>query len=66
MKKLTRREAALVRHARRQAIENYERTTELKVIVNGHVLNRLTICQLRSINIAQHGINELTFFSPWP
>jgi len=46
-KKLTRREAALVREAKRKAIEDYEAFHWVRVHLNGQLLNFVTLRTLK-------------------
>ena len=52
-KKLSRREAALIRHAVKRAIEAYEKHTPIQIFVEGNIIRTMSIWTLRMQNQLQ-------------
>jgi len=68
MKKLSRREAALVRAARRKAIEEYEEWTWLEIQYSARLCTKMTLASLRELSeLNGFPANRLVVLlsSPW-
>lgn len=52
-RKLSKREASLVSHARRRAIRDYEEQQEITVSVEGQPLVKMNLLSLRMLNESQ-------------
>jgi hypothetical protein len=65
MKKLTKREAALVRNARKKAVEDYEQNHRIVVRAGGFVLHDTTLHTLRCYQnlgmVAEHSPANVQF-----
>lgn len=69
MKKLTRRESALVAHAKRRAVEDYKNHTWIRVLMlDGRLMHQTTLEYLRNLNILSgtHRPNMLLLDFSWP
>ncbi len=64
VKKLSRREAALVRNAKRKAIEEYEQRERITIYVQGKCMNDLSLAMLRNLNAARGAPPDLRFDFP--
>lgn len=62
--KLSRREAALVREARRKAIRKYEKETLTGMECGPYAMSRMTLEQLKLLNFMAYGSGDLVMRVP--